>query len=150
MSSATRIAVILQFITGAYLQTVEWVDLAPWNDVASGNRQATFDIVLLVVQAAVLLVFLRRWLWGMIAGWSFYFVWLWLQVSGWWKPYLVGGRHVGAEWFFARTYKFLPPLGDRPVPDANHVVLQLLIVAVLAASGVAIISRVRSWPTGAA
>lgn len=141
---SVRAAVISQLVAAIYLQVVEWVDLFPWNNVAHGNRQEGLDVILLLVQAVVIWAFLRRTLWLMVAGWGFYAVWLWLQVVTWWKPYLFGGRRVGPNWWFARTYKFLPAIDQRPVPDANHVVLQLLILVVLAIAGVAIVSVVRA------
>ena len=143
MSRYLRAAVVAQVITAAYLQLVEWVDLAPWNNVANGNRQESFDIMLLVIQACASVAFLARFLLGMLAGWVFYAVWLWLQLVGWWKPYLFGGRSVGPNWFFAHTYKFLPAIEQRPVPDANHVVLQFLIIVVLVTGAGAIWSLLR-------
>jgi hypothetical protein len=86
-----RAAVISQLVVAIYLQTVEWIDLFPWNNVAKGNRQEVLDVVLLVIQAGVIWAFLRRTLWAMALGWGFYAVWLWLQVVTWWKPYLLGG-----------------------------------------------------------
>ena len=60
----------------------------------------------------------------MITGWLAYAVWLYLEVASWWRPYLFGGRSVGPNWYFAKTYKFLPQIDQRPTPDADHIVLQ--------------------------
>jgi hypothetical protein len=139
-----RLAVASQMIAAAYLQAVEWIDLFPWNDLAKGNMQERLDVMLLLSQLFVALTYARRWLWWMIAGWVAYAVWLYLQIESWWVPYLWGGRSVGPNWYFARTFKFLPAIGDRPTPDANHFVLQLLIIAVLATSALAIWQQVRA------
>lgn len=136
--SSTTATVALQLACTAYLQLVEWVDLFPWNDLSKGNMQERLDVVLLVLQLAIALCFWRRWLWPMGAGWLAYAGWLGLQIDSWWRPYLLGGRTVGPGWYFARTYKFLPPIDARPTPDANHIVLQCLLVAVLVSGAVAI------------
>jgi hypothetical protein len=136
-------AVAAQLVAAAYLQWVEWVDLFPWNDLSKGNAQERLDVVLLVAQLSVAACFYRRWLTAMCVGWAAYAGWLYLQVVSWWKPYLLGGRTVGPNWYFARTYKFLPQIGERPTPDADHIVLQVLLVAVLITGAVAILRRFR-------
>lgn len=140
--STTRAAVAFQLVTAGYLQLVEWVSLYPWNDLSKGNMQEKMDFAILAVQLLVAFWFARRNLWLMCVGWTAYAVWLGLQIDSWWRPYLLGGRAVGPNWYFAHTYKFLPQIADRPTPDANHIVLQSLLVAVLA-SGAAAIRRVR-------
>jgi hypothetical protein len=61
----------------------------------------------------------------------------WLRMAGppdpqWWIPYLWGPTwlHSSLEWYtehgYAETIKVLPPIGDHPIPDAQHLVLQLL------------------------
>jgi hypothetical protein len=138
MSKSTAVAVVAQILAAGYLQLVEWVDLLPWNDLSKGNQQEVMDIVLLVVQAAIAFCFARAWLWPMMVGWLAYAGWLYLQIVSWWKPYLFAGRTVGPNWYFAKTYKFLPQIDQRPTPDADHVVLQLLLVIVLITGAFAI------------
>ena len=74
----------------------------------------------------------------MAIGLAGYVAWLGLQLDSWWRPYLFGGRTVGPNWYFARTYKFLPMIDHRPTPDAAHVVLQLSLLLV-------IITAVQAW-----
>ena len=138
------IAVVCQLLAAAYLQLVEWVDLFPWNDLSKGNQQEVLDVVLLGSQALVAFWFARRWLVLMVVGWAAYAYWLYLQIVSWWQPYLFGGRTVGPHWYFARTLKILPAIEGRPTPDANHMLLQLLLVAVLVSGAMAI------WQTYAA
>jgi hypothetical protein len=135
---STAFAVASQLVAACYLQAVEWIDLFPWNDLSKGNQQEVLDVVLLVAQLAIAFLYARQWLWGMLLGWTAYAVWLYLQIVSWWKPYLFGNRVVGPNWYFARTYKFLPQIDSRPTPDADHVVLQVLLVAVLVCSAIAI------------
>jgi hypothetical protein len=135
---STLLAVVCQIAAAAYLQIVEWIDLFPWNDVAKGNAQEKLDIVLLVSQALIALWYFRQRLSLMLLGWLSYAFWFYLQIVSWWQPYLFAGRTVGPNWYFARTYKFLPQIDARPTPDADHVVLQILLLAVLVSGAIAI------------
>ena len=62
-------------------------------------------------------------------------VWAALQVTTWWSPYVWGAsegwRTVYDRWF-ARTVQWLPSDGVHLPPDANHLVLQGLILVALA------------------
>ena len=135
---STKVALVCQLVAAGYLQLVEWVDLFPWNDLSKGNGQERLDVVLLAVQLLIAFWYYRQWLWFMCLGWTSYVVWLYLQWAGWWQPYLFGGRVVGPNWYFAKTYKFLPQIDQRPTPDADHIVLELFLVGVLVSGGVAI------------
>ncbi len=151
MRHGTRAAVVCQLLAAAYLQLIEWVDLFPWNDLSKGNQQEKLDFVLLAVQGVIAVWYWRERLRLMCLGWASYAVWLYLQIVGWWQPYLFGGRTVGPNWYFAKTYKFLPQIGERPTPDACHIVLQILLVAVLITGTIAIVrlsSAVRAAKAG--
>jgi hypothetical protein len=138
MRRSTVVAVGCQLVAAGYLQLVEWVDLFPWNDLSKGNGQEKLDIAILAAQVLIATWFVRQRLSLMMAGWMAYAVWLYLQIDSWWRPYLSGNRVVGPNWYFAKTYKFLPQIDARPTPDADHIVLQLLLVVVLITGGVAI------------
>ena len=137
-SPATRRAVAAQLLCAAYLQFIEWIPLFPWNDIAHGNDQELLDGILACLQLAIAGGFVFRKRWAMAIGLSGYIAWLGLQLDSWWRPYLFGGRTVGPNWYFARTYKFLPIIDHRPTPDAAHVVLQLCLLLV-------IITAVGAW-----
>jgi quinol-cytochrome oxidoreductase complex cytochrome b subunit len=64
-------------------------------------------------------------------GLTAYGSWMYLQIDSWWRPYVLGGRTVGPNWYFAKTYKFLPTIDSRPTPDAAHIVLQAMLLLVL-------------------
>jgi hypothetical protein len=138
MRRSTLAAVGIQVLAAGYLQMVEWVDLFPWNDLSKGNAQEKLDIAILACQVLVAFWYLRQRVGLMVVGWLAYAVWLYLQIDSWWRPYLFGGRTVGRNWYFAKTYKFLPQIDQRPTPDADHAVLQLLLVAVLVSAAIAI------------
>ena len=129
--SAVRWAVTAQIFCAAYLQFIEWVPVFPWNDLANGNAQEVLDGVRLLLQLAFAIGFHFRRRWAMILGTAGYGAWFLLQLDSWWRPYLLGGRIVGPTWYFARTYKFLPQIDQRPTPDAAHILLQLLLLLVL-------------------
>jgi hypothetical protein len=135
---SVRFAVATQLLCLAYLQFIEWVPVFPWNDLSHGNAQEVLDIVLVTAQVGVAVAFAMRRRPAMAAGVAGYLAWFLLQLDSWWRPYLVGGRIVGPRWYFARTYKFLPQIGQRPTPDAAHIVLQILLLLV-------IIAGVRAW-----
>ncbi len=138
MRRSTIAAAVCQLVAAGYLQLVEWVDLFPWNDLSKGNQQERLDIAILAYQLLVGFWFARQRLGLMCVGWAAYAVWLYLQIVSWWRPYLFGTWAVGPNWYFAKTYKFLPQIGERPTPDADHIVLQLLLVAVLVTGAIAI------------
>ncbi|MBI3837989.1 MAG: hypothetical protein HY288_08655 [Planctomycetia bacterium] len=138
MRKSTVIAVTCQLLAAGYLQLVEWVDLFPWNDLSKGNAQEIMDFWLLGGQVLVAVWFAWQKPWLMCLGWTGYAVWFYLQIVSWWQPYLFGNRVVGPNWYFAKTYKFLPQIGQRPTPDAEHVVLQILLLAVLVSGAIAI------------
>jgi hypothetical protein len=129
--SAVRFAVGAQLLCAVYLQFIEWVPVFPWNDLSHGNGQERLDFVLAVCQLAVAVGFwlCRRAAMGL--GLAVYGSWMYLQIDSWWRPYVLGGRKVGPNWYFAKTYKFLPIIDSRPTPDAAHIVLQVLLLLVL-------------------
>jgi hypothetical protein len=135
---ATRRAVAAQLLCATYLQLIEWVPLFPWNDIRHGNHQELLDGILACLQLAIAIGFFFHKRWAMAIGLAGYGAWLGLQLDSWWRPYLFGGRTVGPNWYFARTYKFLPHMDHRPTPDAAHVVLQLCLLLV-------IITAVGAW-----
>jgi hypothetical protein len=140
---AVKAACAAQLVCAGYLQLIEWVPLFPWNDLAHGNGQERLDVILAVVQVAIAFGFWMSSRVAMGVGLAAYAGWLYLQIESWWRPYLFGGRTVGPRWYFARTYKFLPQIDSRPTPDAAHVVLQILLVAVLITGAIAFYQAVR-------
>jgi hypothetical protein len=141
-----RVAAGAVLVLGGYLQLVEWVDLHPWNDVRHGNGQETLDLIL--AGASIILV---GWLWisrrwAPLAASLALAAWAWLQIASWWIPYVQGAspgwRRVYARWF-ADTVQILPRDADHLPPDANHLVLQALILAALIASAAAFVRSFR-------
>ena len=81
----------------------------------------------------------------MAVGVAAYAGWLALQAVGWWIPYLRGASENHLRFYekhWARTWRFLPPIGDHPIPNAAHVALQVMILAGLATTTAALIEAV--------
>jgi len=79
-------------------------------------------------------------------------LWLAAILNQWLIPYLFGnaplGRGISAEQhmqqyehLFSRTYKFLPPIDNHPIPDAQHVTLATLSLITLIIVTVAFIKE---------
>jgi hypothetical protein len=134
---AHRRAAVAVAVLGVYLQVVEWVDLFPWNDVRTGSGQEMLDLLL-----ALLSVMLVGWMWtsrrwAQLVATLALAVWAALQVTTWWSPYLWGAspgwKRTWERWF-SETVQVLPNDGVHLPPDANHLVLQLLILVALGLS----------------
>ncbi|MFJ8578312.1 hypothetical protein [Micromonospora sp. NPDC093277] len=141
------LALALLLTTVAYFLVTTLVDLYPFNNVRDAKRSEqvveilvnapvmTLPAALLVAAAATSLPAL-----GYIAG----ALELLIALGGlmlWWMPYLIGvtapwataGNGVSWSQLHARTYAHtltvLPPIGDRPRPNLEHMILHTLILA---------------------
>jgi hypothetical protein len=135
-------SIISQITLFIYFQIVEWVNLFPWNDMSKDKPQRPLDLVFGVIQL-ILIYCLFKQVWRLVGiGLMLYTIWLFLQIISWWTPYLWRASEK-QSWsykrYFSKTYKFkfLPPIGSHPIPDANHIVLQLLVLIVVIATGFA-------------
>jgi hypothetical protein len=136
-----------QIVLAAYMQLISWIPLGRWNyqpccptdwtQVTRGTL--TFaDAVQVLAFVLPLVIFWnarrRRWRWGMWIALAVYAVWLALQLVSWWVPYLLGASAHWAAVYdraFAQETQILPRWGRHLPPDAMHLVLQVLLVAVL-------------------
>lgn len=130
----TIVSIAAQTSLLAYFQIHEWVHVPRWNDELPGNPQARLDVILGVVQAGLIIGTALESIPAMAVGVCVYTGWLALQVVGWWIPYVRGASDGHMRFYqnhWARTWRFLPPIGDHPVPNTAHVGLQALILASL-------------------
>jgi hypothetical protein len=139
------VAATLAVVLAAYLLITDWVDLAPWNNVddlpirqkaliSLANYSPLLFIAFAVAQPSRLLVGL-----ALIVG----VIDLVMHVAYWWLPYLRGAtdaERAERARLFGGTTKFLPSIGDHPIPNAQHVVVGLLMVAMVAMSVAATIA----------
>ena len=126
-----RHAAVAQLTTVTYLELIEWVPMAPWNNLSRGNGQESLDIVIGVAGVSLAVATFARYRLAALAAIGAYGAWLLLQIQTWWRPYLFGAdpqwARAYARWF-AHNLRVLPAIGDHPVPDASHTVLHLLLV----------------------
>jgi hypothetical protein len=129
----------------AYFVLDNHVDLYPWNNLITSQLASTFAAVIPFGLYAVAFAHGIRWL--MVVGAVHSYVWLALQIGQWWIPCLFGpiALHREFGWYvthgYDRTIKILPSIDDRPIPDAQHLVLQALSLAVAIAASVAVTRR---------
>jgi len=135
--NASTLAAAFAVGLAAYLVITDWFDLAPWNKVDDlPVRQKLLISVanytpLLFVAVAVLLGG------GLLVGLALLvgIVDLTMHIAYWWLPYLRGTSAEGAaerEQLFGGTTTFLPAIGTHPIPNAQHVVVGILMAALVA------------------
>lgn len=128
----------------AWFVVTNHVDLFPLNDLSRQGDQLSstlsgfipFGLALLSVS-----VFPNVWL---ILFWTGYaYVWLALQSFTWWVPYLLGppAEHRSE---YANTIRILPAVDGRFGPDLQHLVLEVLSLAMAVALTVLTIHLLRN------
>jgi hypothetical protein len=142
---AAFIAATLAVALAAYLLVTDWIDLAPWNNVEDvpvrqkllislANYAPLFLIAFAIAQPSRILVGL-----ALVVG----LVDLAMHVAYWWLPYLRGATDEHNQEharMFGGTTTFLPAIGANPIPNAQHVVVGILMAAMVATSVAAAIT----------
>jgi hypothetical protein len=133
------IAATLAVALAVYLLVTDWIELAPWNNVEDlpvrqkvlvslANYTPLFFIAFAIAQPSRILVGL-----ALLVG----LVDLAMHVVYWWLPYLRGATSEHAQEharMFGGTTTFLPAISDHPIPNAQHVVVGALMLAMVVAS----------------
>jgi hypothetical protein len=128
----------------AYLLITDWVDLAPWNKVDDlpVSQKLLLSVTnytpLLFIAVAVLLGG------GLLVGLALLVgvVDLVMHIAYWWLPYLRGAsveQVAERERLFGGTTTFLPAIDNHPIPNAQHVVVGILMAAMVAFTAVSAI-----------
>jgi hypothetical protein len=138
-----RIAIASQLVMLIYFTLDNHIDLYPWNNLRSPAAELPSTLAGWIPFLLIMSAFALRVRWGMLVGTIYSYVWLLLQIRQWWIPYLFGptALHRDFSWYYEHGYtetlKILPPIGDHPIPDLQHMCLQLLslLVAVTATIG---------------
>ena len=138
----TRIAAIVPLVFLSYQLLIDWVDLFPWNDLATKSVK-TRVLELLLNYSPLLLISYGFWvpspltkLWSLLGSVAYFIG----HLNAWWRPYFFGASPRELREYqqhFSRTYKFLPPIKNHPIPDAEHLVLGLICVLLLGCSALA-------------
>lgn len=139
VSVATQVTLLI------YLQLHEWIHLPPWNGRQADHAQGRVDVILGLVQAGLIAGAIAEWIPAIALAVAVYAGWLALQVLGWWVPYLRGASEGHMRFYeehWTGTWRFLPRIGDHPVPNAAHVILQTLIIASLGSTAAALMDAV--------
>ena len=139
-----KIALIFQIALVAYVLTISVVDLFPWNDVEALPAGREFGRII-AGNTLPLLFYLAIFTLGVralgvlsIVGLAGYLLW---QLWAWWKPYLLDADAAYRAYYaehFSRTLKMLPVHAANLPPDAQHLVLQLLALATLFVTAMAV------------
>jgi hypothetical protein len=130
-----RAAIGAQGVMLGYFILTNHVPLYPWNNLMEPQLVSTLTGV--IPFSIYILAFALNIRWLTFVGVVHSFIWLALQLWQWWLPYLFGptALHREFSWYFENGYtetiRFLPSLGARPIPDAQHVVLELLSIVVV-------------------
>ena len=146
----SMIAALSALVLALYLVVTDWVNLAPWNNVEDlpvgqkllislANYTPLLFIAFACVQQNAVLVSI-----AMIIG----TVDLLMHIAYWWLPYFRGASDKQREEharLFAGTTTFLPPIGNHPIPNAQHVVVGIVMSLMVAAT---LITTIRSFVLG--
>jgi hypothetical protein len=139
-----RIAISSQLVMLIYFTIDNHADLFPWTNLRSPVAELPSTLAAWIPFLLIMLTFVYRIRWGMVAGTVYTYVWLLLQIRQWWIPYLFGPTplHRDFSWYYEHGYtetvKVLPPIGNHPVPDLQHMSLQLLSLAVTLTATIAV------------
>jgi hypothetical protein len=139
------VAATLAVALAAYLFLTDWINLAPWNNIEDmpvrqkllislANYTPLFFIAFAIAQPSRILVGLAL-LVGLID--------LAMHIAYWWLPYLRGAtaeHNREHARMFGGTTTFLPAIGNNPIPNAQHVVVGALMLAMVATSVAAAIT----------
>jgi len=139
-----RIAALAQATLCVYFTVVHWVPLFPWNNltVRLFPEETRVNLVWTIVIAIGTVGYISQIHWLMIVILIFWNVWMVGHIFAWWVPYFRGASEKEMEDYkkvFGTTLKFLPAIGNHPIPDACHTVLGVLSAVVFVSSWMAMI-----------
>jgi hypothetical protein len=139
-----KAALVMQLLLVAYWLTIQVVDLSPWNDIAAGPAADALRLRI-AITALPLIGLTAIFAFGLqtlgllsLAGYAIYLA---LQLWAWWKPYAWGAnaeQQAAYAASYAQTLKGLPEYGTHLPPDAQHIVLHILITVTLLVSAMAV------------
>ncbi len=132
----TDLTIISQVLFTVWFALTHWVPLNPLNDLSQEAfpKEQQINCILHIFQIASIIGFLFHFYWLIWLGIVFWSVSFVGHILSWWLPYFFGwpkGFLENAEADNAKTYHFLPPRKNHPIPDLNHCVIGLLLLATL-------------------
>jgi len=127
-----------------YFVVTNHVALTPWNNLDAVQSQLLSTLVGVIPFSIYGLGFALGIRPLMLVGTVHSYIWLALQIRQWWVPYLLGPTplHRDLSWYweggYGETMQVLPAIAGRPVPDAQHLVLELLSLVVVVTTTIAL------------
>ncbi len=132
-------AITAQVVLLAYFELCILIPLGRWNDQPGISVPFSSGNIILgaAIGGAQLLLLigtvrrLKPLLWFGLLGDT---VWLLLHIYSLWLPYILGASPQYAKMYarvFGRTTKLLPNFGNHLAPDAMHIFIDVLVVAVI-------------------
>lgn len=146
-SAKHHFAVLSIFALMLYFAIDNHITLYPWNNLEPAGSQLNSTMIGLIPFSFLIVAIFLRFRIGVLIGFLWALIWFLLQLRQWWLPYLFGATalHGDFTWYFsngyADTFTVLPKEAERPTPDAQHMVLQLLSLIVIIS-----LSRIL-WPS---
>jgi hypothetical protein len=128
--------VIMPLIFLAYQILIDFVDMFPFNDIHSRDKRLRkYEVLgnyppLLIISICFLIPSLVSHSVGLVLTLIIFI----MHLLSWWIPYFFGfPAKVKSDYgrYFNRTYKFLPPIRDHIVPDAEHFGVGILLFILL-------------------
>jgi hypothetical protein len=139
MMDWNTLAIVFQMACTLWFALTHWIPLPPLNDLSAEAfpNERRINILLHAFQLGSIAGFYFQLWWLMWIGVAFWTLSLIGHIFSWWLPYFWGWPKAflkNAESDNAKTYHFLPKRKNHPIPDLNHCVIGLLIVAATFAS----------------
>lgn len=132
-------AVLAQAASTIWFAVTHWIDLKPLNhlDEEAFPHERRTNLILHFFQLASIGGFLFYIKGLMLIGVIFWSVSMLGHILSWWLPYFFGWPKAflkNAVADNAKTYHFLPPRDNHPIPDLNHCIIGALLVVVTLSS----------------
>jgi hypothetical protein len=124
---------VLPLVFFGYQWVIDSVNLFPFNDVERKDKKTRKIEILMNYPPlfAISLCFFIHTFVSMAIGTALTLIIFVMHLSAWWIPYLFGSSsRMKHEYdrLFGRTYRFLPPIKDHIVPDAEHCGVGLFLI----------------------
>ncbi|MEZ5937234.1 MAG: hypothetical protein R3C52_03345 [Hyphomonadaceae bacterium] len=139
-----KLAAVCIFLLGAYYQLTQWADLFPWNNIRDGGQPVLLIAVIGVLSVVLAVILWLGWKEGAFAAVMGLGVWGWFEFQQWWAPWFGGATPEWTRQYearFADTVHWIGASEGSPSPDANHIVLHVLIAVALFASLSGLVAR---------
>lgn len=137
------LAVLSQIAFTAWFTLTHWISLPPFNNLKEEAflHERRTNLILHLFQLSSIAGFAFHIVWLMWIGALFWTISIIGHITSWWLPYFFGwpeGFLKNAEADNAKTYHFLPPRKNHPIPDLNHCIIGILAMLAFTTSWMAL------------